>query len=268
MCKKIGIGAVVVAAGLLVLNSSGLGSYVGTAFGKLRSCCKAQVPLEFEVERLRYQVNQLVPDMKKHLKGIVEEEVAIENLREEITITKGNLQNQKTKILAATRELENGATTISYDGRDLRAARVREKLDRDFRSYQRCEAELKSREKLLEARERSLEAARDQLESIKSQKEELEIQVAQLEAELKTVRLSQTRNKFQIDDSSLAQCKATLADIRTRLKVEKRLGELEGHFANTPMAEEVPVKSTKDLTKEVKAYFTDPKDDGKVVEKN
>src|SRR6516162_8616192 len=70
MCRKIGIAAVLAAAGLFLINRAGLSSYTATAWNNVRSSFKKQVPLEFEIERLRYQVQQLVPDMKRQLKEI------------------------------------------------------------------------------------------------------------------------------------------------------------------------------------------------------
>lgn len=266
MFRKILIGAAVVALGLFALHTTGLSSYPATAFSNMKKALKKKVPLEFEIERLRTEVARLVPDMKKHLSTIAEEMAAVDSLKEEIAQTHVNLDKQKKNILAMTQALESGTTTVSFNHRDYSATRIKEKLARDFESYQRCEAELKSREKLLEAREKSLDAARDQLATMRTQKQDLEVQVAQLEAELKTVRAAQSRNKFHFDDTNLARCKATLAELRNRLKVEKTETELEGEFANDPIPVETKEKSAKDLTKEINGYFNNPKsDDAKVA---
>ena len=71
---------------------------------------------------------------------------------------------------------------------------------------------------------------------MRDQKQDLEVQIAQLEADLKNVRLAQTRCKVQLDDSRLAEIKRSLADLRNRLKVEKTQAELEGEFANDPIS--------------------------------
>jgi peptidoglycan hydrolase CwlO-like protein len=256
MFKKIGIAAVVVAVVLFLLNSTMLGSYTGTAWSKIHGSFKKQVPLEFEIERIKHEIAQLVPDMKKNLSQVAEEMVAIDNLKEQIADAHRNLDTQKASIMTMTEDLEKGAQTVSYKGVTYSANRIREKLARDFTSYQNCEKDLKAKEQLLDARERGLDAAREQLSSIRSQKQELEVQVEQLEAELKAVRLAQTRNKFHFDDSRLAHCKQILADIKNRLKVEKTQEELSGQFANDPtVAVEPKVKSTPELSREIKAYF-------------
>jgi chromosome segregation ATPase len=256
MIKKLGITAVAVLGVLFLLNTTGLGSYATVAFNKIKGGFKRQVPLEFEIECIRHEIAQLVPDMKKNLSAVAEEMVAIENLREEIVVAKTNLEKERNNIFTMKQDLESGAQTISYGGRNYSANRIREKLTADFASYQRAEAEVKSKEQLLEAKEHSLDIAREQLATIRTQKQELETQVAQLEADVKQVRLAQCRNKFHFDDSRLARVKASLADLRNRLKVEKTEQELAGQFANdNTIPVEKKAKSTKELSKEINAYF-------------
>jgi chromosome segregation ATPase len=230
MFKKLGIAVAAVGASLVVLHLTGLTSYTSTAWANITKACKKNVSIEFEIERLRNEVAQLVPDMKKHFNTIAEEMVAVENLEKDVATTRAKLQIQKENILTMTKDLESGSRYIKYDGKEYPASRIREKLAREFATYQVCEAELKTREQMLEARQRALDTAREQLAQLKAQKQQLEIEVAQLEAELKTVRLAQTKNKVYIDDSQLARCKATLAEIRDRLNVEKKAAILEGNY--------------------------------------
>jgi len=267
MCRKIGLAAVLVVAGLFLLNWVGLGSYTSTAWQKIKGNAKKQVPLEFEIERVRNQVSQLIPDMKKNLTVVAEEIVAVENLKEEIADIRTRLMGEQKKMQAMAKDLESGNKFVVYDGKQYSADRVREKLSRDFNSFKRCKAELESKEKLLEAKERALDAARQQLATIRIQKGELEVLIAQLEAELKTVRLAQSQSKYTFDDSKLAQAKATLADIKNRLNAEKNLVELEGQFANDNIPVEKRERSAKDLAKEVNTYFDNNGEEANAAEK-
>src|SRR5262245_45362944 len=208
MCKKLAAVVAAVVAGLILLQWTGLNSYTSTAWNKIRGQVKSGVPLEFEIERVRNEVAQLVPDMKKNFSVIAEEMVAVENLQKDIAVTRGNLDKNRQNLLTMKEDLKKGTATIVYDGRPYSSERVREKLERDYATFKVAESELRTKEQLLDAKERSLEAAREQLNSLKSQKQELEIQVAQLEAELKTIRLAQCKNKVHFDDSQLARCKS------------------------------------------------------------
>src|SRR6266581_3733714 len=221
MFKKIGLVALVVVGGLFLLNRTNLGSYASTAWKKVRQGACNQVPLEFEVERVRHEISQLVADMKDSIKAIAEESVAVENLRDEIVATQATLANQKKSILVMRDDLETHKTakTIVYSNKEYPVQRIRERLAKDFESYKNCEASLKSKEKLLDTREAALATEREKLANMRIMKEELEVQVAQLEAEVKNYRLASAKSNIQIDDSRLARIKSSLASIRDRLKI-------------------------------------------------
>lgn len=269
MLKKMFLAGALVAIGLVTLHVTGLSSYSSTAFSKVRHSFKKAVPLEFEIERLRHEVAKLVPEMKKNFTSIAEEMVAVENLDKEIKTTTANLQKQKDMLVRMTKDIESGKTVLVYDNRTFNADRVKTKLARDWASYQACEAELKAKEQLLDAKQQALDVTRERLSTIKTQKQELEVDIAKLEAELKTVRLAQTRNKFHFDDSGLARCKKALADIQNRLNVEKKAYEIEGQFGNDNIPVDKKVQPTSDVIKEIKAHFgTSANEDAKSVAEN
>jgi chromosome segregation ATPase len=255
MIKKIAVGALAAAALLVVLQFTKLGSYGRTAWTGVKNAAARQVPVEFEIETVKQQVEQLVPDMKRNLSIIAEATVEVENLEEEVTTIQAKLQEQKGRILAMTRDLESGVQPIVYDGREFTRDRVAERLARDLNSYKRCETELRAKEQLLEAKRRSLETAREQLAAMKDQKRELEIQIAQLEADLKTLRLKQTQSQFALDDSRLSEIKASLAEIRNRLKYETTVAELHGEFVGDDVKVEKRSRPVSEVTREVREYF-------------
>jgi len=257
MLKKFAIAAVVVGAGLGLLHATGLNSYTSTAVAKVRGTFKKSVPLEFEIERLRHEVSQLVPEMKKNFSSIAEEMVAVENLDKEIKTTSANLAKQKETLLTMTKDLEGGKKQIVYNNRPVSADRVAQRLERDWASYKNCEAELKSKEQLLDAKQAALDATRERLGSIRVQKQELEVEIARLEAELKTVRLAQTKNKFHFDDSRLARCKAALAEVKNRLMAERYESDLAGQFSNDSFQVEKKAQPTSEVINEIRAHFGD-----------
>jgi len=253
MCKKLGISSVTLLVGLVLLWYTGLTSYVSTFWTQAKDGLKHQVPIEFEIERLRGEVAKIMPEMKKNFSTIAEEMVAVENLQKDVSQLRANLEKQKQNLLTMTNDLEKGTKVIYYDNKPYPADRVRDKLERDYASYKVGESELKSKEQLLEAREKSLEAAKEQMGALKSQKQDLEVQLAQLEADLKNVRLAQTRSKTALDDSQLARCKASLSELRDRLNVEVKKTELQAQFSNDAIPVDKKNKSTNDLIKDIKA---------------
>src|SRR5438128_3677080 len=114
MLKKIGFAALAVVAGLFILNSTHLGSYAKTAWHKVKKTAKGQVPLEFQLESARHEIAQLIPDMRKHIDGIAQEMRAVQRLKEDITVTKANLDEQKKLIYAMKEDLKKGEVKIFY----------------------------------------------------------------------------------------------------------------------------------------------------------
>lgn len=265
MIRKLGVAAAVVGAGLFALHASGLSSYTSTAWHKVRTNFKNQVPIEFEIERLRHEVSQLVPEMTKSFDQLAHEMVAVENLDSEIKLTKTNLKKQESNIKTMMKDVKSGANEFVYAGQTYSVGRVKNKLERDWASYQVVEAELKAKEQLLEAKQQSLDASRERLEQIKSQKQELEVAIEQLEAELRVVRLTQAKNKIHVDDSRLARCKEILSGIRDRMKVEKKRTEIEGTFANDYIPVDKKARPAAEVMKEIQARFpeTAGKDESK-----
>ena len=108
MFKKLGITIASAAVCLGLLHLAGLTSYTATAWNNVSKKVKGQVPIEFEIERLRHEVAQLVPDMKKNFNTIAEEMVAVENLQKDVTTTQANLKVQKQNLLTKTEDLKSG----------------------------------------------------------------------------------------------------------------------------------------------------------------
>jgi hypothetical protein len=50
-------------------------SYVRTSFGWMKDTVRSQVPVEFEIERARRMVKNLVPDIRQNMHVIAQEEV-------------------------------------------------------------------------------------------------------------------------------------------------------------------------------------------------
>jgi len=249
------------------LHATGLSSYTSTAWSKVRHNFKSQVPIEFEIERLRHEVSQLMPEMRKSFSQLAEEMVAVENLDKEIRLAKANMQKQEQNIKTMAKDIKSGAQELVYGGQTYTLGRVKNKLERDWASYQVAETEIKTKEQLLDAKQRSLDASRERLDQIKGQKQELEVAIEQLEAELRIVRLTQARNKIHVDDSRLSRCKAVLAEIRDRLNVEKKRSELEVNFANDNIPIDKKARPTAEVMKEIQARFPDTagKDESKAL---
>lgn len=265
MIKKVAIVAVAVGAVLSLLSFTKFGSYASTSWHKVRVSAARQVPIEFEIDRLKHEVGQLIPDLKKNLSAVAEEMAAVENLEKDVAASRTKLDEQKTVLLKLAKDLDGGQKEFVYCGRAIDREKAATILAKGWDAYKRSENTLKSRTQELELKRRSLDSAKEQLAAMKEQKQELEVQIAQLETEVKTVRLAQTRSKFQFDDSRLAGIKQSLRELQTRLDVEVKTNDLEREYI---ASEVVPVGEKKvqpvtELTREVREAL----EGSKVVEK-
>jgi hypothetical protein len=261
MLKKMFVASVAVAVGLFVLSHTRMASYGGTAWNKIRETTKNQVPVEFEIERIKHEIAQLTPDIKKNLSILASEIVAVEELKDQVTLAKTNLTKQRESVRLMKDALKDGTELVSWSGRRIRNSTMRDKVAIELAACQRCEKEIENKEQLLEAKERALDIARQQLAEMRSQKDDLEVQVANLETEVKTIRLAQTRSKFQIDDSRLAHIKGSLNELKNRLKVEDTQRRLFSEFGEGDEIPSAPkTKTSEQVIREVEAYLGDKAD--------
>lgn len=262
MLKKLGITALLVAAGIFVASKTKVGSYAEALWDKCKSKAVKQVSMDFEIERIRKDIDRLIPDMRKNLNTLAVEMVAVENLRDDIGKIRGEVEKQKINLRAMNETVREAAnrdvpvTPVVFNGTSYSLTRLQERLASDLAACKRCEESLKHKESLLEAKERAVDAAKEQLATIRAQKAELEVALAQLEAEVKTLRVAQAKSKIILDDSRLAQVKDSMNQLRNRLKVEVREAELVGTFVNeTTVQEQRPVRTRDEVVRDVDSYL-------------
>jgi chromosome segregation ATPase len=262
MIKK----TLVTVAGIALLSVLFFGrdaaSYMTTTFGWMKDSVKSQVPIGFEIERARRMVKNLVPDIRKNMHVIAQEEVEIERLDKEIARTDETMQREKAEIMKLKDDLSTVQPVYHYAGRNYTVSQVRVDLANRFERYKTHDATLASLREIQTHRRASLDAARQKLENMLAAKRQLEVDVEQLEANFKMVEVAQTLSEHNIDDSQLGRAKELISDIRTRLKVAERL-------ANTPIVDgEIPVSTPEgdhdDIVNQVTEYFT-PEDTGEPV---
>lgn len=198
-------------------------SYVHTSFGWMKESVKAQVPVEFEIERARRMVKNLVPDIRKNMHIIAQEEVEIERLDKQIAQTESSMTRDKTEIVKLKTDLGTAQPMYQYGGRSYTVTQVKLDLAHRFERYKTHDATLASLREIQTARRRSLDAARQKLEGMQVAMRQLEVDVENLEARNKMVEVAQTVSDRNIDDSQLGRVKDLITEVRTRLNVAERL---------------------------------------------
>jgi peptidoglycan hydrolase CwlO-like protein len=265
MLKKLVIACLAVAVGLFVLKRTELGSYVRVWWKNARACASKQVPIETEIERLRDDVARLGGETRGHFDAIAEEEVAIDNLQGDIKHVRANLERQERNIRTMREDLKSDVQFITYGDTQYTRRQVEHQLKHDWAAFKRAENELKVKENLLEAKKDALNAAKDKLQAMQDTRDGLAQKLETLEAELRSVRVAQTRSKLHFDDnnSALASIKEGVAKVENRIKVERKKLEHEAEFTSGPVR--VDQKSAKDFVKEIDAHFKGKASNSKVA---
>ncbi len=249
--KAILAGAGVCLVGLVFFGRDAL-SYFRTTAGRVQDTVRDSVPLDFEIDRARRMVKELVPDIRKNMHVIAKEEVEVEQLKKQITTTEARMEKERTELVRLKNDLGTGNSVFHYAGRQYTAPQVKADLANRFERFKTTDATLASLKDIEQARVRSLGAAREKLEGMLAAKRKLEVDVEHLEARLKMVEAAQTTSDYVFDDSRLSRVKELITDLRTRLDVAERLTSAEGSFHG-----EIPLSDTtsENLLDEVTEYL-------------
>jgi len=252
MCKKIGVATVAVVLGLALLGFTKQGRWVFShaelACNKAGVGVSNTVPLDWEIDRITQEIDNLTLDVKKNFSVVASEEVAIERLRREVASTKTNLEKKQEGILLLKDRLESGTDPVSIAGHQFSAARVHEKLTQDWEAFKSAEAALKAKEKLVEQKQVLVDNANAKIAAMKAQQDKLKTEVARMKAELEEARLAQTQSEVQIDDSRLAGIKSSMADVQDQISKMKKEAELQGHFSTRQVNVDEAVNSVNALS--------------------
>lgn len=227
-------------------------SYIATAAGHVKDSVRGSVPVEFEIERARKLVKDLVPDIRRNMHVIAQEEVEVERAEKQIAELENQLAKERVDMLKLKTDLASGKDTFEYGSRKYAVDEVKTDLARRFERYKTHEATLASLQDIRSARSRSLDAARQKLDGMLAAKRQLEVDVENLDARLKVIEVAETTNHYHIDDSQLGRARELIADVRTRLSVAERMVQVEDKLqGEIPLDEPTPAN----IVEQVSEYF-------------
>lgn len=256
MLKKIVVGASLAAVlGGLTFGRE-LFSYVRAGAQSVRQAVKSEVPIEFEIQRARSLVDQLIPDIRKCMHVIAEQQVEVEHLNQQIARRETEIGKQKDSILALRQDLSTGKPAFSYASHTYTSNEVKRDLASRFERYKAADEILAADRKILVAREQNLSANEQKLEGMMQAKKELEVKLEQLQARLETIRAAETVSHLAIDDSNLSHARQLIEQLNKQLDIQQRVMDAEGEFTGLiPVETEAAVTAPADIEAQVDAYF-------------
>ena len=230
MIKKmlvIGGGAVLVS--VLLVGRDAL-SYLRTSAGYVTDAVQESVPVEFQIDRARGMIEDLVPEVRKNMHIIAKEEVEVQRLDEQIADSDTRLSKEKDQLLRLKNDLSSGKETFSYASRSYTVGDVRTDLANRFERYKTGETTMASLKEIRNARQKSLVAAQQKLEGMLASKRQLQVEVENLEARVQMIAAAKATSNYQFDDSRLGRVKELVASLKNRLSVAEKLVNAEVYY--------------------------------------
>lgn len=267
MLKKLIIGSAAAAmVGGLIFGGE-LFSYVRAGAHSVRKAVKAEVPVEFEIARARSMVDQLIPDIRRCMHVIAEQQVEVEHLGQQIARRESEIGKQKEAMLALRNDLGTGRSTFIYASHSYSSNDVKRDLATRFERFKAAEEILAADQKILVARQQNLIANQDKLQGMMQAKKDLEVKLEQLQARVETIRAAETVSTLAIDDSNLSQARQLIDQLNRQLDVHQKVLDAEGQFTGLiPVEKSEDLAAPKDIEQQIDAYFqAAPADAGAVV---
>ena len=245
---------VVIGLGLttVVLFGRNAASYVSTSYHRVTGAVHDSVPVEFQIDRAKQMVRDLDPEIRRSMHVIAKEEVALEQLNQQIDVNQGKADKDKKDILHLQADLGKNQGVYQYANHSYTSDEVKQDLSRRFSRFKVADDTLASMKQMRDARQKNLDAAQQKLAAMVNARRKLEVDVQNLEAKKKLVEVAQASSEYIFDDSQLARAKELITDIRTRLDVAAKLANADVDVpVEIPLDEATPT----DITDQVTEYF-------------
>lgn len=255
MCKKLVLAAVAILVGTAVVRHTSFGSLAQVWWHDAKRAVERQVPPEVQIKQLEVEVGKIDRDIRNNLSRLAAQEVATQNLEEEVAKLRESQTAFRANIDAMAqglKKIDGTKDRVAVNGHNYRASELAIKLEAEVAKFENKKSELKSKEKVLDLKKQALEAAHDRISAMADQKERLRVTIAKFEARQELNRLNAMRDGvgIDLDDSQVARCNEMVTRINTRLAEEDKRLELEIKYGYANAAPKVePTKPTAEILK-------------------
>ncbi len=223
MIKPAALFAVgVVLVGFFLFGANFL-SYVRTSGRVVQKAAQDSVSVEFELQRARDMVDDILPQLQANVRMIAEDEVEIATLEKDIEKGRIALDDRQRKLASLRKKMRVQQVSYEIGSRDISREHLTQQLSNEFDRYREAELIQGSKERLLETRKQSLANALQMHERAKHQKLQLEQKIESLVAQHRLVQSSSIGSQVDVDGGKLNRADQLLAQIQRRLDVSQRV---------------------------------------------
>lgn len=269
MCKKISLGVLGLALIAGLLFGGKLIPYAQTAYSKMRDAANDRVPVEFQIDAAKTQLNKIGPEIQGMVHQIAKEKVQINRLEDQIVRQETALESSYSEMMTLRDHLKSDNDYyVATDNREYSRERVEEDLRHRLKMYKTGQETLLKQKEILSHRLQALETAQDGLSEAKKQQRELETQIEQLIARNRMNEVAATASKLDFDDSQLSRTREMIDSIDAKISAkEEVLSMSKKHFGQIPVGEST-VDHDVDILKELDALRSTKSSDKDTVEFN
>ena len=242
----------VVVGGFLLLGSD-FSSMIKTSARSIQSSVKQSVPVEFELDRAKDQINDILPDLQSQVRMIAEEEVAISRLEKEVAQDQQRMRKLEQSLSGLRKKVRTNQVSWRVGEANLDRQQFTKHLQSRFSHLKQAKLSTESKERLLAKRREGLAAAVTLLEEMRLRQSELELKVESLAAQHRLIKASAIDSGELIDDSHLSQADQLLGEIENRIEVAERMMTYGRGIMDVPVEEDND--STESVLAEIDQYF-------------
>jgi chromosome segregation ATPase len=240
-----------------VVFGSDLISYVRSSAHSVSLAVKDDVPVEFQIRRVRDLLDDSVPEMQKNIRLMAEQEVDIASMKTDIAQCRQSLDDEKSRLQKLRDVLTSPLTSFTFGDLTYTRAQLTDELAQSFDEYKQAEAALEQKVQLLDTRQKALAEETVALERANTERAALQSQVDALEGRYHLVQATAGGTDLSIDSSKLSQAQQEISDLRRQLDVSEQVLATEAKFARPP---QIDVVDEKQLLSQVDSQLSQPAD--------
>jgi hypothetical protein len=231
--------------------------YAQTAYEKVSSSVEQQVPISFQIDAAKKQLEKIGPEINDMNFQIAKEKVAIKKLSADIERQEVALEKSKGEMLALRSHVDSGDKFyVAANSRAYSTDRVKEELGMRLKIHKTAVATAEKDKMVMELREKSLNAAIERLAEAQAQKTELALEIEHLTAQHRMNEVVKTASKLdRFDNSQLARTRGMIEDISARLETEQEMiSMMPSQLGQIPVSSDSDGAHT-DVLEEMDAFF-------------
>jgi len=253
--KKILIGGVILVVATTLIAGPQVMYHVEKAVDWVRSEVEDSVPIEHRLDEAKELIGDLGPEIDKCRVQVAREKVNLDELSTAIGGLRSSLARDERNLKARAEMIKSGHTVVSVAGRSYSDRDLRHRVRLGLARVKQKRALLTSKERQHEVQTLALAAARRKLDATIGKKQNLELMVEELRAQLlESEALRASADRFQFDDSKLADIENILYKAKKEIAVTKELLK-ECQPADLDFEDDLPETEDVDVTVEIDRYF-------------